>query len=102
MRWRKREERDEGGEREKREGERQRRKCFHKVPYSGKLSREKAFANFMGFSPLAKVFSANFLGRGIIVGVHNVTLRRSSAVTSIDCDVPVEVFPVHQLHPTKA
>ena len=30
-----------------------------KLPYSGKLSREKTFANFVDLSPLAKVFFAN-------------------------------------------
>ena len=35
----------------------QRRMCPH-VPYSGKLSREKTFANFEVLGPSAKVFSA--------------------------------------------
>ena len=33
------------------------------VPYSGKLSREKTFANFVDLEPFVKVFSANFEGR---------------------------------------
>ena len=32
---------------------------LHHIPYSGKLSRDKTFANF---EPFVKVFSANFVG----------------------------------------
>ena len=32
-----------------------------KVPYSGKLSWEKTFANFVDFDSFAKLFSANIL-----------------------------------------
>ena len=30
------------------------------IPYSGKLSRDKTFANFADLEPFVKVFSANF------------------------------------------
>ena len=33
------------------------------IPYSGKLSRDKTFANFADLEPFVKVFSANFEGR---------------------------------------
>ena len=36
------------------------------VPYSGKLSREKTFADFAVLELSAKVFSAKFLGRGVL------------------------------------
>ena len=36
-----------------------------RVPCSGKLSREKTFADFAVLEPSAKVFSAKFWGRGI-------------------------------------
>ena len=32
---------------------------LERVPYGGKLSREKSFADFEGLSPSAKVFSSN-------------------------------------------
>ena len=32
---------------------------WHYIPYSGKLSREKTFANFADLGPFAKVFFAN-------------------------------------------
>ena len=33
------------------------------LPYSGKLSRDKTFANFADSEPFVKVFSGNFEGR---------------------------------------
>ena len=32
------------------------------IPYSGKLSREKTFVNFVDLEPFVKVFSTNFEG----------------------------------------
>ena len=41
-----------------------------RIPYSGKLLREKTFANFEVLWPFAKVFSAKFGGCDIIVDIH--------------------------------
>ena len=38
------------------------------IPYSGKLSREKTFADFAVLELSAKVFSAKFWGRGVLGG----------------------------------
>ena len=45
-------------------------KLFAGLPYSRKLSREKTFANFADLCSAMKVFSVNFLGRGMHVNGH--------------------------------
>ena len=44
------------------------------IPYSGKLLREKTFANFADLCSAAKVFSANFWGRGMHAHVHAMSM----------------------------
>ena len=56
--------------------------ALNSIPYSGKLSREKTFADFAVLELSAKVFSAKFWGRGVLgVGRQaNVLLKSLSCV----------------------
>ena len=57
--------------------------CSLCIPYSGKLSREKTFADFAVLELSAKVFSAKFWGRGVLgVGRQaNALLKSLSTFT---------------------
>ena len=44
------------------------------VPYSGKLLREKTFANFADLCSATKVFTANFLERGMHAHVRPMSM----------------------------
>ena len=67
-----------------------RKSAIARDTYTGKLSREKTFANFVDLSPFAKVFFVNIAcarNQYVVYGVNprNIHARRLAKVFSFKC-----------------
>ena len=71
--------------------------CYN-VPYSGKLSREKTFADFVYFRPSAKVFSANLIKQAQQTDYIHVHVHQSWYVVNVSPQRISTCVPVHHLH----